>query len=220
MNYFAHGYQYCDRPYFLAGTAVPDWMNVVDRSIRPRAAIAKKLLESESEDWRELAAGIIQHHYDDRWFHQTRAFMELTLQFTGRIRAHLPEDEGFRTGFLGHILVELLLDAELAKRHPGQLDVYYETLEAVNARRVAEGVSEMTGKDASNLQWMIQRFCVVRFLADYAEDQRLLWRLNGVMQRVQLPELPSDIVSVFPAARQEVAARFDELLTAPDESDS
>ena len=215
MNYFAHGYQYCDRPYFLAGTAVPDWLNVVDRKIRARSALARPLLGSEDPRQRELAAGIIQHHRDDTWFHQSRAFMELNLDFTGRVREQLPDDEGFRTGFLGHILVELLLDAELVVRHPKRLDAYYQAVESVSARAIAENVSEMTDKDASHLQWMIRRFCEVRFLADYEDDQRLLFRLNGVMQRVSLPALPDTMVEMFPAARRAVTERFEELITPP-----
>ena len=37
MNYFAHGWNYVDAPYVLAGTAVPDWLSVVDRRVRARA---------------------------------------------------------------------------------------------------------------------------------------------------------------------------------------
>ena len=40
MNYFAHGRHFIDQPYLLAGTAVPDWLNVVDRSVRARPARA------------------------------------------------------------------------------------------------------------------------------------------------------------------------------------
>jgi hypothetical protein len=36
VNYFAHGRRFIDDPYFLAGTAVPDWLNVVDRQVRVR----------------------------------------------------------------------------------------------------------------------------------------------------------------------------------------
>jgi hypothetical protein len=36
MNYLAHGREHLDRPYFLAGTAVPDWLNVSDRRSRVR----------------------------------------------------------------------------------------------------------------------------------------------------------------------------------------
>ena len=33
MNYFAHGVRFLEDPYFLAGTAVPDWLSVVDRRV-------------------------------------------------------------------------------------------------------------------------------------------------------------------------------------------
>ena len=40
MNYFAHGYAFLDDPYFLAGTAVPDWLSVIDRRMRARSKLA------------------------------------------------------------------------------------------------------------------------------------------------------------------------------------
>ena len=43
MNYFAHGYAFVDDPWFLAGTAVPDWLNVSDRGVRVR--------ERQAEPW-------------------------------------------------------------------------------------------------------------------------------------------------------------------------
>ena len=36
MNYFAHGRSFIDHPYLLAGTAVPDWLNLVARRSRIR----------------------------------------------------------------------------------------------------------------------------------------------------------------------------------------
>jgi hypothetical protein len=37
MNFFAHGWQFTDDPYFLAGTAAPDWLCVADRGVRVRS---------------------------------------------------------------------------------------------------------------------------------------------------------------------------------------
>ena len=37
MNYFAHGWQFTDDPYFLAGTAAPDWLCVADRGVSLRS---------------------------------------------------------------------------------------------------------------------------------------------------------------------------------------
>ncbi len=47
MNYFAHGYRFIDDPYFMAGTALPDWLSVADRRVRIRP---KHLLGGAAED--------------------------------------------------------------------------------------------------------------------------------------------------------------------------
>src|SRR3984957_18435669 len=39
MNYFAHGIRFVDRPWFLAGTALPDWLSVIDRRVRLRPKV-------------------------------------------------------------------------------------------------------------------------------------------------------------------------------------
>src|SRR6185436_16821304 len=121
MNYFAHGRNYTHDPYFLAGTAIPDWLSIVDRQVRATARRAKELVDDPEPRVAALARGVMQHHADDDWFHQTPAFHELNVTFTGRMRAILPEDDGFRPAFLGHILVELLLDAVLIQQQPQRL---------------------------------------------------------------------------------------------------
>ena len=37
MNYLAHGWRFANDPYFLAGTAAPDWLSVIDRKTRLRS---------------------------------------------------------------------------------------------------------------------------------------------------------------------------------------
>jgi hypothetical protein len=105
MNFFAHGQPYLDEPYFLAGTAIPDWLSVLDRRVRARTKLAEPFIEDPDENVAQIARGIIQHHVDDHWFHQSRAFTELSLDFTVRIRDWQTADAGLRPMFLGHILV-------------------------------------------------------------------------------------------------------------------
>jgi hypothetical protein len=217
MNYFAHGRNYVERPYFLAGTAVPDWLSVVDRQMRVRRRHAEQHLEDR--DWRraEIAAGIVQHLHDDHWFHQTRAFAELSLQLTLNIRGILPEDEGFRPSFLGHILVEILLDAVLIQQQPERLDAYYAAFATIDPHLVGDAVNNMASRRSDLLSAFIPRFLSERFLYDYLDDEKLLWRLNLVMRRVNLTRLPDCFLEVFPEARKMVRLRSDELLTAePD----
>jgi hypothetical protein len=212
MNYFAHGLPHLAEPYLLAGTAVPDWLNVADRSVRVRSKQATLLVDSPEAALADVARGIVQHHQDDAWFHDTTAFHELCWQFTAWIRDTVPDDEGFRPSLLGHILVEILLDAELIGRHPAQLEQYYQALEQIDAQVVEAAVNRIAARATERLALLVPLFCSERFLWDYLDDGKLLMRLNQVMRRVRLPTLPEAVLDVLPRARFAVAARTDELL--------
>lgn len=213
MNYFAHGRHLLDDPYRLAGTATPDWLNVVDRRMRTRRAVAEAHLDESDPALAAVAAGIVRHHQDDHWFHQTRAFAELNLAFTVQIRDMCRDDPGMRPSFLGHIMVELLLDAHLIESDRKQLDRYYEALESLERDRVAAAINRLATRQSDRLEMLIQRFCTERFLYDYLWDEKLLGRLNQVMRRVGLEPVPSEMLGWLPAARQVVRDRAAELLT-------
>lgn len=213
MNYFAHGRLFLDRPYFLAGTAVPDWLNVVDRKMRARSKGALPHCEADDPYLAEVARGVIQHHQDDDWFHRSPAFADLSWRFTVLIRDGIGADDGLRPSFLGHILVELLLDAELAARNPGLLPAYYDALAQIEPTKVETAVNAIATRTSDRLAWFIERFLEVRFLEDYAEDEKLTLRLNQVLGRVKLPALPSGFAPLLPIMRSAVAERYDELLS-------
>jgi len=212
MNYFAHAYRFLDAPYFMVGTGVPDWLTVVDRPVRVRLRQALLLAEDPDPFVAAVAQGIAQHLRDDARFHDTRAFMELCLQLTALIRDRLGADAGFRPSFLGHLLVEVLLDAALIGQEPDRLKTYYQVLETVDAGLVEGVVNRIATRPTERLAWMIERFCQGRILWDYLEDARLLVRLNQVMHRVGLGQLPDDFCDFLPVARRLVDARQDELL--------
>ena len=215
MNYFAHGYAYVDDPWFLAGTAVPDWLNVSDRGVRVRPKHAAAFADDPDPRVSALARGIARHHQDDAWFHSTAAFADLSWRFTAQLRDLLGADEGLRPSFLGHVLVELLLDASLIAGEPERLDRYYEALSSVDAGFVEEAVNRMAPKRAVRLAVFLPLFVRERFLCDYAEDGKLCYRLNQVMRRVRLPPLPERLKEFLPAARRDVDACRQELLS-PD----
>ncbi|HEX4144142.1 MAG TPA: hypothetical protein VHY91_11470 [Pirellulales bacterium] len=215
MNYFAHGRQFVDDPYFLAGTAVPDWLNVVDRSTRVRSRQALEHVGDPDPHVAAVARGIARHCHDDAWFHATRAFAELSLELTVQSRTRLNEDAGFRPHFIGHILVEILLDAALIAADPDRLEAWYRALDRLEADRVARAVGQMGRGGGKSLAIFIPKFSHERFLWDYLDDDKLMLRLNQVMRRVELPCLPADFARLLPTARRLVSRRQDELLTVP-----
>jgi hypothetical protein len=213
MNYLAHGWRFVDEPYFLAGTAAPDWMSVIDRKNRLRSKVAAERVADSDPIVAAVARGIVQHHADDAWFHEGAAFNEMCLAFAVELRDALPGDEGFRPSFLGHILVELLLDAALAEQEPRRLDEYYAALAKVDPAEAERAISALALKPTDRVAELVPRFAAERFLYDYLDDAKLLTRLNHVMRRVGLPAMPLELSRLFPAMRNRVRERQFELLT-------
>ena len=212
MNFLSHAAHYLDQPYVVAGTAVPDWLSVVDRRIRVRSKQALPLLEDDDAVTRQVALGITYHHRDDQWFHSSRLFNEIALQFAIELRDQLPGDEGFRPSFVGHILIEILIDATLIKRNPATAERYYAAIEAVSAAAVQAVVNRVARSATQDLAPLISRFAAARFLYDYLDDGKLLVRLNQVMVRVGLPLLPSHLIPWLATARRAVELHCDQLL--------
>ena len=219
MNYFSHGRAFVDDPYFLAGTAVPDWLNVIARRVKARSKHAQEFVEDADPRLAALARGVVRHHADDAWFHETAAFAELSWQLTALVRDALPPDDGLRPSFLGHILVELLLDAALIAEEPKRLEAYYAALEAVDPAYVQEAVGRIATGVPERLAEFVPLFIRERFLWDYADDGKLWFRLNQVMRRVTLPPLPEAFCELLPEARRLVERRKAELLAPPEPSD-
>jgi hypothetical protein len=215
MNYLAHGIRFLDRPYLMAGTAVPDWLSVVDRRVRMRAKRVEPLLEQwvPGTPEHETALGILQHLSDDDWFHTTVGFHDVTARLTALFRRQLPGDQ-YINGFLGHIVTELLIDAELSHRQPDLLEGYYSAMSSVDPRIIQTVVNTAAREPTDQLALFIPLFVQERFLHDYREAKSLLRRLNQVMKRVKLQPLPDSIVEVLGAGRELVASQLQELLPA------
>lgn len=212
MNYLAHALPFLDRPYFAAGTGVPDWLTVVDRGVRLRTRHARAFLADADPRLAAVAGGVMQHLRDDARFHESRAFAETSLELAARCRDALAAEPGLRPSFLGHLLVEVLLDAALAAENLARLEAYYRTLQAAEAGRVEDAVNRMAPRRTDRLAAMISLFHRERILWDYLEDAKLMRRLDQVMRRVRLAPLPEGFAEMLPGARRLVAARKNDLL--------
>ncbi len=218
MNFLCHAIPYLDRPLLAIATGVPDWLSVVDRQIRARGKLAAGFLDSDDADLAAVARGVIRHVEDDRWFHGTQAFVETNLTLAVQLRQLLPGDEGFRPTFVGHILIEMLLDSYWIRDDPKTAERYYECFQADTSRLVQRCVNMITGKPTAELAAVIDRFVEARFLYDYLDDEKLLLRLNQVMSRVGLPPLPPEVGGWLPRASNLVESRRQRLLGAADAS--
>jgi len=204
VNYLAHGRDLLDRPYELAGTALPDWLSACDRGARLRRGTVAAAMG-------EVAQGVRRHLRDDLWFHGTQPFLEVSGILARRLRE---SDREARAAFYGHVLTEMLLDAALMAERPCLLDGYYDALDRVDPRRIDAVAASWTTAPPNGLVGFIDLFRRTRFLEGYATDAGLLARLEGVARRVGAP-VPRGTADVLPRARRLVAERACDLLTEP-----
>ena len=211
MNYLAHALRFLDRPDFVAGAAVPDWLSAADRQVRLRPQQIEPWLRDDDPQLAEIAAGVRQHHDDDGWFHATRGFAEVTGELACLFREAVGTD-GFRCGFLGHIVTEMLLDAVLIDQEADRLRDYHATLDQVDADAVERAVNVMSRVPARRLADFIRLFQRERILESYQDSRGLMVRLNQVLRRVKLTPLPESGLRVLDDGRRLVGRRVDDLL--------
>jgi hypothetical protein len=212
MNYFTHALNHLDRPYFMAGTAVPDWLSVVDRKVRFRPQHLEPWTFCDEPLQAEVAAGTLRHLHDDGWFHATRGFVEVTGELTRLFRERLGADDQYHCGFLGHVGMELLLDAVLIEQHPERFEEYWRVLQSVDPAAVEGAINRMARQPTERLAWFIDLFRREQVLRCYLNDGRLLSRLNQVLTRVKLCPLPPEAVSILAESRRIVSQRVADLL--------
>jgi hypothetical protein len=105
-----------------------------------------------------------------------------------------------------------LLDAAIAERHLSAIADYYRALAGIDAVKMQATVNQLAKNPTEKLAPLFPKYLAERFLYDYLEDQPLLNRLNGIVRRVNLPELPSSMCSLIQAVRPQVRERQGELL--------
>ena len=214
MNYLAHGFRFLDSPLMVAGTAVPDWLSVVDRRVRVRSRRIHQQLDLLNADLRTIAEGMLQHLHDDDLFHRSVRFVMLESELSLRFRRIMPDRFDHRPALLGHIVIELLLDDFIAQQMPEVLSDYYAALSQVSPLQIQKAVNAVATRKTDHLAGFVKQFRTMQFLYDYADDNRLLGRLNQVMKRVTLPPLEADCLPVLREARQLLTQHGEELLDA------
>lgn len=230
MNYLSHARRFLDRPYFVAGVAIPDWLSAVDRKVRVRSKGALQYLRTNATNLElqidpleatpqvEIAKGIVQHIHDDKWFHLSESFVVLNARLSKSLRDRFDHQDSLKTNFFAHVAIELLMDACLVDQTPDLVNAYYQLIRNLDLEIIEEVVESISQKPLrGRLADFIQRFLDERFLADYQDDTSLLRRLNNVMSRVKLDAFPSSVVHWLADARSEVRRCLPELFAGESE---
>jgi hypothetical protein len=211
VNYLAHAVRVLDRPWVLAGTSLPDWLRVVDRRarLRPPALSALELAPGSRDS--AVREGVLMHHEDDGRFHKSAAFEALAEEAVHAIRALSP-DPRLRASALGHIAVEMLLDAAIEALQPGATARYYRALEDVDGAHLALLARSWTRAPLPQLPMLFDRFRGAQFLFTYETDEGVVGSLAGVCLRTGFAPPPPGTADVVAALRPRVRANAAPLL--------
>lgn len=207
MNYLAHSlaavFDDDDLAVWrVAGTSLPDWLRVIDKRARLRPEVLE-LANVDDDRHRALRDGAQRHHDDDLRFHTLDAFETENHAVTLELRAR---DPNCRASTLGHVMVELLLDAALMERHPTLLARYYAAVDAIDEGVVAAFVRSACARPVEHAEIFLDRFRRARFLGAYADDDGLLDCLRGVWKRAGLGAIDVAVRDVIRDARPRVRA--------------
>lgn len=219
MNYLAHAWVLPELvPELVLGAALPDLLGALDRR-GPRATLegAERLA---AEGAHELARGVRAHLVADACFHQLPAFTAGRAALAPLAAGLAQEGARVRGFFLTHLLLEMLLDAELLAREPDLGAAFYEALARADREAAARAAASALGapRDPAAFARGAERFVQARFLLDYVDDEALAARLEQVLGRARqtLPRAARvRLVAGLPAARAEVRALLPALVERP-----
>jgi hypothetical protein len=215
VNYLAHARNLVDRPWEVVGAALPDWLRLLDPRVRLRAgAVSVPPETEETAPERQIARGIRIHHEEDRRFHGSAAFRDLTRTLARRIRTSFPDRPArrMRASFFAHVLTEVLLDAELVRRRPELAEAWYAALDSLSPEEIASRSRRLVPGAGGDLAGLVRRFRTSRFLARSPDDDEVVARLDSVGRRLRQPPLPAGFAGLVAPARALVAARTTDLL--------
>ena len=147
----------------------------------------------------------------------------MNLEFAVAIRERLPRDNGFRPSFLGHILVELLLDAVLIEDAPARLGEYYRAMDSLNPELVARAVNRIyrgdegrqnylvnLGRELMDAFWLLTKLAN-RFDVDLDEEAQRFTRRMGTWSPSTVKRYRAELIASLRMLDEDLSAAKREL---------
>jgi len=216
MNFLSHGLlvRRTESPHVLVGSALPDLAPLADRRLR---LTERRLQDLQAVGATELVLGCRSHRAVDRAFHHSEPFhsarkrVEATLDIEGMPRAPIP------AAMLGHMLVEVGIDAEVLRRYPTfARQTYPDTFDGYDWDGLMRLLRDVCTHPTNALEDLIERFDSGAFLMTYETDEGVIDRMAGMAMRLGRGPMDDDarawLAPAVAEARRLGAERFDDLM--------
>jgi len=183
MNLLSHFYIDKDHPsaYFKLGLIFPDIYPHYNQNLRKAVESHRHL--SVEHDY--FVQGIKRHHEVDKIFHNSPVFKMLNTAFKeALLNSALPQLH-YRTYYLGHILVELLIDKQLIRGEKDLLNQFYTSLDEIDENTLHQYFIHInTVEKTSDFFSNFKRFRENRYLYYLNDNEKLIEALMRMYCRV------------------------------------
>lgn len=130
-----------------------------------------------------MQTGINLHVATDHFFHNTPFFKEGSSKLTELLRS-FSFRQIKRNSFLGHVLLELLLDRWLLIHYPDKGELFYHSLSKVKSNELLElFASQGKAAYAREFEAFLKKFIGYRYLLLYPNDDELAYALTRIYFR-------------------------------------
>jgi hypothetical protein len=189
LNYFSH-YFFDHIPhnhYYNTGLVLPDFARAAEGS--KRINIHLEFDPDNQPGFYNLNQGSKRHYSRDATFHNSEFFTQNSKLLEELFIQYNFPKEGQRIWFVEHILLELLLDRALIRKHRDVLEDFYDSLRQTKLQTIIDFLAH-SGKDGSTgFSRFWNGFLDAEYLQYYLVDEKFIYSLNRIFQRAKQPEL-------------------------------
>ncbi len=187
MNFISHFFLdlECKDTFFFLGVSTPDLIGNFDRSIRLKQSTLPLIMENDaSKNQINFYNGVIRHFEVDRLFHSSHFFKRETQYLNGELKQIFTGECIDRTFFVSHIMLELILDRVLIRRHNDLPYYFYSHFEAAKLSEIVNLTEWITQRSLPGYDHFLQKFSEKQFLYRYVDMRYLAGVMRYILNKV------------------------------------
>jgi len=195
MNYLSHFFidHKENSPNYNFGLALPDLVNVSKRGWRPENHTFPVPDKNVNDIWE----GYKQHIAVDAMFHNSALFVKHSKRLRKELEGQGFNQPGIRLFFVGHVLLEMLLDRHILKTRKDIADQFYEQLNLVREPDI-ESFFETAGTQIpERFLEFFGKFKNSRYLYSYTNSSGIFFAINRLLARTGQPGFDPQLEESF-----------------------
>lgn len=201
MNFLGHYYfdHKEGQPYFNLGLVMPDLLKISGYRVPP----ALKESNLQKAEYLKLNSGIRQHIFLDGFFHNSEFFKENQEIIKVIFKRNKIQNPPFRIFFISHIFLELMIDRVIIKTFPPIIHDFYRDMELIDTNILSNYLSEVFEIDPEKFIAYFERFLTAQYLYSYPNNEKLIFSLNRIFQRVKQPTFEREFAKYMDTSIEE-----------------